>query len=121
MIYGGRVEPQELDREAIAVSAQQDQDVIQIPLEPRYIYSNRSYWYPQGSVTDYATARMRMSVPAEYDIIASGMPVEGVAADAPDQYRPASGRGRCSCSSRIGPSATSGASSAASRRSPARN
>ena len=82
VIYGGRVEPQELDREAIAVSAQQDQDVIQIPLEPRYIYSNRSYWYPQGGVTDYATARMRLSVPAEYDIIASGMPVESVAAEA---------------------------------------
>jgi hypothetical protein len=81
VIYGGRVEAQELDREAIAVSAQQDQDVIQIPLEPRYIYSNRSYWYPQGSVTDYATASMRLSVPAEYDIIASGMPVESVAAE----------------------------------------
>ncbi len=82
VIYGGRVEPQELDREAVAVSQQQDQDVIQIPLEPRYIYSNRSYWYPQGGVTDYATARMRLSVPAEYDIIASGMPVENVAAEA---------------------------------------
>jgi hypothetical protein len=80
VVYGGRVEPQELDREAIAVSPpQQDQDVIQIPLEPRYIYSNRSYWYPQGSVTDYATARVRLSVPDEYDIIASGMPVENVA------------------------------------------
>ena len=71
IIYGGRVEPQELEREAIAV--QQDQDQFQIPLEPRYIYSNRSYWYPQGSVTDFATARMRLTVPAEFDVVASGM------------------------------------------------
>ena len=75
IIYAGRVEPQELDREAITVTGRsQDSDQIQIPLEPRYIYSNRSYWYPQGSVTDFATARMRITVPAEYDVVASGMP-----------------------------------------------
>ena len=74
VIYAGRVEPQELEREAVAVSQDQDREQIQIPLEPRYLYSNRSYWYPQGSVTDFATARMRITVPAEYDVIASGMP-----------------------------------------------
>ena len=71
ILYSGRVEPQELEREAISVA--QDQDLIPIPLEPRYIYSNRSYWYPQGSVTDFATARIRISVPPEFDVIASGM------------------------------------------------
>jgi hypothetical protein len=74
VIYAGRVEPQELEREAIGVTQDQDREQIQIPLEPRYLYSNRSYWYPQGSVTDFATARMRITVPAEYDVIASGMP-----------------------------------------------
>ena len=72
IVYGGRVEPQELEREAIAVAAQ-DPEPPQIPLEPRFIYSNRSYWYPQSTVTDYATARLRMSVPNEYDVIASGL------------------------------------------------
>jgi hypothetical protein len=72
VVYGGRVEPQELDREAIAVDAQ-DPEPPQIPLEPRFIYSNRSYWYPQSTVTDYATARLRMSVPSEFDVVASGL------------------------------------------------
>jgi hypothetical protein len=71
VIYSGRVEPQELDREAIAVW--QERELIQIPLEPRYIYSNRSYWYPQGSVTDFATVRLRVTVPPEFDVVASGM------------------------------------------------
>ena len=72
IVYGGRVEPQELEREAIEVTAQ-DPEPAQIPLEPRFIYSNRSYWYPQSTVTDYATARLRVSVPSEYDVIASGL------------------------------------------------
>jgi hypothetical protein len=72
VVYAGRVEPQELEREAISVT--QDQPLIQIPLEPRFIYSNRSYWYPQGSVTDFATARIRITVPPEFDVVASGMP-----------------------------------------------
>ena len=36
-----------------------------LPPEPRYLYSNRSYWYPQSIVTDYATARVTVSVPGE--------------------------------------------------------
>jgi hypothetical protein len=84
IIYAGRVPPQELDREAIAVT--QDQDTIQIPLEPRFIYSNRSYWYPQGTVTDYATARLRISVPREFDAVATGMPAVNAAETvAPDR------------------------------------
>ncbi len=77
IIYSGRIVPQELDREAIAVA--QDQDKIQIPLEPRYIYSNRAYWYPQGTVTDYATARLRITLPREFDAVATGMPAADVA------------------------------------------
>jgi hypothetical protein len=72
IFYSGRVEPQQLDREALIL--RQDQDVLQIPLEPRFIYSNRSYWYPQSVVTDYATARLRITVPEDYDVVASGLP-----------------------------------------------
>src|SRR5207237_8666953 len=32
----------------------------------------RSYWYPQAPVSDYATARVRLSVPAAIDCVASG-------------------------------------------------
>jgi hypothetical protein len=71
VIYSGRVAPQELDREALAL--RQDPEGVQIPLEPRYIYSNRSYWYPQSTVSDYATSRLRITVPPEFDVVASGM------------------------------------------------
>ena len=43
--------------------------------EPRYVYSNRSYWYPQALVTDYATATINLSVPAGWGVVASGAPV----------------------------------------------
>ena len=52
--------------------------------EPRYIYSNSSNWYPQAMVSDYATATMDLSVPADYDIVASGAPDEGVPTAADD-------------------------------------
>ena len=53
VLYSGRLEPQSLDREAIAL---QDQEQFVLQAEPHYVYSNRSYWYPQSTVTDYATA-----------------------------------------------------------------
>ena len=79
--YSGRLEPQSLDREAISVEPQiqepqappQGDSPILQP-EPRFMYSNRIYWYPQAQVTDYATATMRLTVPSEYQIVASGVP-----------------------------------------------
>ena len=47
---------------------------IYIPIEQRFLYSNRSYWYPQSTVTDYATAKMRITVPNDFDVVASGDP-----------------------------------------------
>ena len=58
VVYGGRIEPQELDREALTFDPQDQEPIVLLP-EPRYIYSNRSYWYPQATVADYATARLR--------------------------------------------------------------
>jgi hypothetical protein len=89
VVYSGRIPPQYLEREAIAV-AQDPQlapEQIQIPLEPQYVYSNRSYWYPQSTVTDYATAHLRVTVPDGFDVIASGSPV-GPAAPAPGVVEP---------------------------------
>ena len=85
VLYAGRLEPQALEREAIAVA--QEQEMIHIPLEPHYIYSNRSYWYPQGTYTDYATATVRITVPDEYDVVATGLPA-GEAAPAPGPVEP---------------------------------
>ena len=70
--YGGRLPPQGVDREAIAIQQDRAIDEIQIPIEPQYTYSNRSYWYPQAPVTDYATARLSLTVPGDLDIVASG-------------------------------------------------
>ena len=40
--------------------------------EASYLYSSRSFWYPQAPVSDYATARIRVSVPQAIDCVASG-------------------------------------------------
>ena len=77
VIYSGRIEPQSLEREAIAVSqqSQEIQEAVQIRLEPQWVYSNRSYWHPQGTVTDYATGLLRITVPADFDVVATGTAV----------------------------------------------
>jgi hypothetical protein len=73
--YGGRLAPQGADREAAAVDQDRAQDdSIIMPVEPQFLFSNRSYWYPQSPVTDYATAKLTITVPAEYDVVASGTP-----------------------------------------------
>ena len=69
--YGGRLPPQRADREAVTVGQIQE-DTMVIPLEPQLLYSNRSYWYPQSTVTDYASGKLAFTVPAEFDVIASG-------------------------------------------------
>ncbi len=77
VVYGGRLAPQNVDREAIGVAQDAPTQVPQesaIPPEAQWTYSNRSYWYPQGEVTDYATASLTMTVPGEFDVIASGTP-----------------------------------------------
>ena len=74
--YSGRLDPQSIDREALMpegqIPNQDPADVTLLTPEPRFLYSNRVFWYPQAPVSDYATATMRLTVPAEYQIIASG-------------------------------------------------
>ena len=73
--YGGRLEPQTPDREAIALGEQgraTDETAFFVTAEPSFLYSSRTYWYPQSTVSDYATARIRISVPPLVDCVASG-------------------------------------------------
>ena len=76
--YSGRLDPQGLEREAIAPQGQAQQpqtpqaETILLLPEPRYLYSNRVYWHPQAAVSDYATARLRLTVPSEFQVVASG-------------------------------------------------
>ena len=64
--YAGRVPQLPPDREVARVDALEQplSDAPAIAPEPRFVFSNRSYWYPQAPTTDYATARLRLSVPA---------------------------------------------------------
>src|SRR5262249_43815073 len=74
--YAGRLEPQAPDRETVAVAlGGQRQVVEELPLltaEPSFLYSSRSLWYPQAVVSDYATSRIRLSVPSTLEAVASG-------------------------------------------------
>ena len=46
-------------------------------LEPNFLLSNRSYWYPQNPIADYATATLRITVPEGFACVASGLPRGG--------------------------------------------
>ena len=70
--YSGRLPSQGVDREAVRMSPQRGEDVPFVAAERNYLLSNRAYWYPQGPVTDYATAVLRITVPDEYGCVASG-------------------------------------------------
>ncbi len=89
IVYGGRLEPQQIERESIVLDRQANtqQEELYIPVEPQYVYSNRSYWYPQNTVTDYAISRLRVTVPAEFDVVASGVE-SGPPAPAPGPVPP---------------------------------
>ncbi len=70
--YNGRLESQNLDVDTVQAESRPESAV---PLESKYLLSNRSYWYPQNPIPDYATATLRLSVPAEYRVVASGEPL----------------------------------------------
>lgn len=78
--YAGRLEPQPPNRENLQQGYEPRDagippDIIQKFLnrvEPHFLYSNRSFWYPQSPVTDYATAVMQITVPNPYVVVASG-------------------------------------------------
>jgi hypothetical protein len=71
--YSGRLEPQTPDRETLGFDQRiTNADQITISSEPSFLYSSRSLWYPQAVVSDYATARIRLTVPATLDAVASG-------------------------------------------------
>ena len=70
--YAGRITSQELDVDTVQVRA--DEPAVGGPVvEPVMLLSNRSFWYPQNPVPDYATATIRVAVPSGYRAVASGM------------------------------------------------
>ena len=73
--YEGRVASQDLDVDAVGVGADQEQSAPPEIVDPAFLISNRAFWYPQNPVPDYATASLRITVPAGWTCIASGLPV----------------------------------------------
>jgi hypothetical protein len=76
--YAGPVRPQSIAEESVIQQeggrpGQRSDDVPFIPPEQNWLFSNRSHWYPQNQVSDYATSTVRFNVPAEYKVVASGV------------------------------------------------
>ena len=75
--YAGRLDPQALDAETIAAGQQGPPpppdagDLFARP-EPSFVYSSQSNWYPRPAANHYATARLRITVPASLACVASG-------------------------------------------------
>jgi len=94
--YSGRLEPAEPDRESAAPQFPSDQPQVvdgqSFPGESSLLYSTRTYWYPQGTSGDYATAVMHLSVPETYQIVASGELAAGSPVVVPGHDRQPSGR-----------------------------
>lgn len=75
--YAGRLEPQAPDRESLQTEGTRQDSSVFFNAEPSFLYSNRSNWYPQPGVSDYATATLRITVPYALDCVASGDPEPG--------------------------------------------
>jgi hypothetical protein len=92
-VYGGRLPAVPPEREAIHVGSakagpnEQSNEFFSIQAQPSYIYTGRSGWYPQGGVTDYATATMRLRVPEGFSTVASGLLDEGYPRTLPSDGR----------------------------------
>ena len=75
--YSGRLEPQDIDVESVQVGDQEPAPPLldETPFmsaEPNFLLSNRTFWYPQNTVSDYATASLRITVPVGYTCVATG-------------------------------------------------
>lgn len=82
----GRLAPQEPDRENVGVGQAVQELVMPDPI-PSYLYTNRSYWHAQAPISDYATATIRLTVPAGYGTVCSGQPADGSPVDVRDPER----------------------------------
>jgi hypothetical protein len=86
--YAGRLDPQPVDREAVEpqfpdVRRNPNEEQVEVPLEESFLYSNRSYWYAQPGTTGYATARIAITVPEPWSVLASGEQISTAPVPAP--------------------------------------
>lgn len=71
--YNGHIAAQRMDSEGIQVGGGDEAPLV--PSEPSFLLSNRAYWYPQNTTSDYTPARLRVTVPDGYRAVASGQTV----------------------------------------------
>jgi hypothetical protein len=102
--YAGRLERQRIQDETLSGGdepsgssidrqrPQPESDLPFVPAEAKWLFSNRNYWYPQNQTTDYATARVRLTVPLEYYVVSSGILEAG--SPAPAASAPVEGTSR---------------------------
>jgi hypothetical protein len=85
ILYDGSIEPQTIDRESISLEPAQEQEFeeFEVPLEESYLFSNRSFWYPQAEVLGYATADIRVTLDEPWSAVASGQFVSATLAPGP--------------------------------------
>jgi hypothetical protein len=72
--YAGRLDPQRADSESfqsVQSGVHADSDFVNVP-EPSFLYSNQTNWYPRARSDHYATATLRITVPAAYSCVGSG-------------------------------------------------
>jgi hypothetical protein len=91
--YAGALEPQDIDREALSMAGQlqvqREPEEPEAPVDESYLFSNRSYWYPQAPALGYAPASLDVTVPEPWSAVASG---EFEAATLPPGLAPRGGR-----------------------------
>ena len=73
--YSGRLKSQAVDQEAL-----RQESFATDPRAPErsyYLLSARSYWYPQPQTSGYATATVRVTLPADFSCVATGEALPG--------------------------------------------
>ncbi|MCX6552072.1 MAG: M1 family aminopeptidase [Acidobacteria bacterium] len=73
--YRGALAPIAPEEDRLSFPQVQGREAIgyyPVSLEPSYLYTGRSYWYAQATEPGYATASIRLQVPADYTCVGSG-------------------------------------------------
>ncbi len=72
--FAGALTPAPVEHELLQAAVPVPEPFFEerVPIETVRVYSNRNAWYPQGPADDYATARVRLDVPAGHTAVTGG-------------------------------------------------
>ena len=74
--YRGKIEPNTAMSEMLR-GPQEEQSYLLIPMKfETYMYTQSSYWYPSPANDDYFTAKLSVTVPPGYSLVANGAQIE---------------------------------------------